>query len=78
MAKKIDAAEAVKALAKQDIKVQVARKVTLKGKDGGRDRDAFETEMKPLAAAHVLAAVQADNGAVTITTSDGKKYSTAA
>ena len=78
MAKKIDAAEAVKALAKLNIQVQVARKVTVKGKDGGRDREAFETKMAPLAAAHVLSAMRADDGTVTIVTSDGKKYSTAA
>jgi len=81
MAKKIDAAEAVKAFAKLKIQVQTARELSelmVKGKDGGRDREAFETKMAPLAAAHVLSAMRADDGTVTIVTSDGKKYSTAA
>lgn len=67
------AADAVKLFAKQDITVTVVKR----GRDGVLVRDAatkrLVTEVKPLAAAHVVGIVERD-GEVGITTADGQKY----
>lgn len=72
----IAAADAVKFFAKSNVMVQTAKAVKVKDKDSGKLRDAFETAMVPLAAAHILAA--ADYGdRVVITTTDGRKHEAA-
>lgn len=72
--KPLPAAEAVKSFAKSDITVSVVK--TGKGSEPQRDPQTsrFLTEMKPLAASHILAAAE-DGETVFITTIDGQKYS---
>lgn len=69
----LSAAEAVKSFAKSDITVSV-----VKTKSGEPQRNPetnhIITEMKPLAASYILAAVE-DGETVSITTIDGRKYS---
>lgn len=72
--KSVSAAEAVKLFSKQNITVQTAKRISVKG-DDGKVRDAFQTKNAELRAEHVLAAKQTDDGTVTITTIDGQKYS---
>lgn len=75
--KTIAAAEALKAFGKQNIEVQEATPVKVKG-DDGRERPGFKTQMKPLAEKHVLSAKRWDDGRVTITTIDGRRHEAAA
>jgi ATP:corrinoid adenosyltransferase len=69
----LTAVEVVKLFAKQDISVQVVKT----GKDGLPQRNAdtgtLITEMKPLAAEHIVGSSE-KGGGVGITTIDGKKY----
>lgn len=69
----IAAADAVKAFKGQRISVQEARPVKVKGEDGVM-RDAFKTEDVALAAEHVLSAKLYEDGRLTITTIDGRRY----
>lgn len=75
--KLIAAAEALKALGKNDIEVQEATPVKVKGEDG-KERPGFKTAMKPLAEKHVISAKKWDDGKVTITTIDGRRHEAAA
>lgn len=68
-----DIGAALKLFAGQAIKVQVATKAKKKGEDG-KEREIFVTQDKPLAPELVLSAKQWSNGTVSITTSDGKRY----
>jgi hypothetical protein len=72
--KSMPAAEAVKSFAKSDITVSVVK--TGKGGEPQRDpqNNRILTEVKPLAAGHILAAME-DGETVSITTIDGRKYS---
>lgn len=72
--KSLPAAEAVKSFAKSEITVSVVK--TGKGSEPQRDpqTNRFVTEMKPLEARHILAAME-DGETVSITTVDGQKYS---
>lgn len=72
----LPAAEAVKSFAKSDITVSVVK--TGKGGEPQRNPDTNHiiTEMKPLAASHILAAME-DGETVSITTIDGRRYSAA-
>lgn len=74
--KSLPAAEAVKSFAKSDITVSVVK--MSKGGEPQRDPNTNHiiTEMKPLAASHILAAME-DGETVSITTIDGQKYSAA-
>ena len=81
-AKELDAAEAVKRFARQDITVQTATPVMIKvkdadGKETGKERAGFKTKDEKLAADHILRAVKRDNGTVVITTIDGRRYEAA-
>ncbi len=67
------AAEAIRLFRGQKIEVQTATPAKIKGEDGV-ERDGFKTEMKALAAEHVLSAKKWENGKVTITTIDGERY----
>lgn len=70
----MNAAEAVKAFAKQDITVNMPKLdksgAPVRDKETGR----FVTEDQPLAAEHVVGMREA-GGEVFITTADGRKYS---
>lgn len=70
----MNAAEAVKAFAKQDITVNMPKL----DKSGGpvRDKESgrIVTEDQPLAAGHVVGTRESD-GEVFITVADGRKYS---
>jgi len=68
----ISAAEALKAF-KGKIEVQTAKAVNVKG-ENGKERDAYDVKMAPLATEHVLSAKRYDDGRVTITTIDGRKH----
>jgi hypothetical protein len=69
-------AAAIGLFASQGIEVATAEPIKVKDKeDPSKVRDAFKTDTVKLAEAHVLAAKQAPDGTVTITTIDGKKYS---
>ncbi len=71
----VPAAEAAKLFRTQT--VQVGTRVKVKNPAGGRDLETFRAETVPLKAEHILAAVKADDGTVSITTVDGRKYSAA-
>jgi len=73
--KRIDAAEALKALGAKlkDVKVQVATPKKVKGEDG-IERPGFDVRMESLSERHVHSAKKWANGQVTITTIDGKRY----
>lgn len=75
--KEIAAAEALKAFGKQDIQVQEAKPVKLKGEDG-KERPGFKTDMKALAEKHVTSAKKYEDGTIKITTIDGRRHEAAA
>lgn len=71
--KAIAAADAVKLFGKSDIKVRVAKRITVRDKDTKKEREGFDVKETALAAEHILAA--ADFGdRVGIVTIDGRKY----
>lgn len=71
--KEIAPAAAVKAFARQQIKVQEVTATKTKSEDG-KVRPGFATEMKPLAESHVLAARQYADGKIVIVTIDGRRH----
>lgn len=72
MAKKISAAEAMKAFKGKSITVQTARQVE-KDVDGEKKK-VTETKDVPLSDKLITGAAQHDDGRVVITTIDGKKH----
>jgi len=73
--KEIAAADALKFFSRQNISVQTATPVTVKGEDG-KERPGFKTKDAALAEDHILAA--RDHGdKVVITTIDGRRYEAA-
>lgn len=80
--KDMNAADAVKLFAKQNIKVQEATAVNVAikdadGNDTGKVRPAYETKMAALDEDHVISAKKYDDGRVTITTIDGRRFEAA-
>ena len=74
-AKEITAADALKFFGRQNITVQVARPVKVKGEDD-KERPGFKTKDEALAEEHILAA--RDYGdRVTLVTIDGRRYEAA-
>jgi hypothetical protein len=73
----IAAADALKLFRGQNVTVQEARPVKVRG-DDGKERDAFETKIERLAESHILSAIHHENGRVSIVTMDGKHYDTTA
>ena len=70
--KEIAAADALKFFSRQNIAVQTATPVKVKGEDG-KERPGYKTKDEALAEDHILAA--RDHGEkVVITTIDGKRY----
>jgi len=69
----IKASEALQAFKGGKIEVQTAKPVKVKGEDG-KERDAYEVKLAPLAAEHILAASKYDDGRVVIVTIDGRKH----
>ena len=61
----------------RNVTVQTATAVTVKDEKTGKTRSAFKTDTVALKAEHILAARRAEDGTVSITTVDGKKYSAA-
>jgi len=73
--KDIAPADALKLFSRQNITVQTATPVKVKGEDG-KERPGYKTKAEPLAEDHILAARDRGN-MVAITTIDGHRYEAA-
>ncbi len=71
--KAMAAADAVKLFGKSNIQVRVAKRVTVRDKESGKDKEVVEAKDVALTAAHILAATDFGDRVV-ITTVDGQKY----